>query len=64
MVTPSKEELNAPFDQARHSLTPGRGSPETDPAYTNRLKNPDFYGHGGGAKPLAMISSKVQWGGM
>jgi hypothetical protein len=62
MVTPTKAELETPFDSEKSLLSPSLGRPSTDPAYKNRLQNPDSYGptH---AKPLAMINSKVQWNG-
>ena len=63
MVMPTKEELETPMRSDATLLTPGCGSPATDPAYSNRLQNPDAYGPVIKTKQLPMISSKFQWNG-
>ena len=63
MVTPTKEELESLMRPEATFLTPGHGSPATDPAYKNRLQNPDTYGAIAKTKQLPMISSKFQWNG-
>jgi hypothetical protein len=59
IASPTQVELDAPYDPDKHLLTPGQGSPKMDPAYTNRLQNPDSYGPTLTLKTLAMISNTV-----
>jgi hypothetical protein len=44
-------------------LTPASGDPSNNPAYAQRLLNPDLYGTKINTKSLAMVNSKVQWNG-
>jgi hypothetical protein len=63
MASCTQVELDAPYDPNKHLLTPGQGSQKTDPAYTNRLQNPDSYSPTLTSKAFAMINSKVEWNG-
>jgi hypothetical protein len=44
-------------------LTPASGDPSNNPAYSQRLLNPDLYGAKTNTKSLAMVNSKIQWNG-
>jgi hypothetical protein len=58
MEEPSDEPVSfKPF------LTPASRDPSNNPAYSQRLLNPDLYGGKTNTKSLAMVNSKVQWKG-
>ena len=64
MVIPKDVDLHTPTrSEEKTILFPGQGSPGTDPAYSNRLQNPDLCGQLSTVKQLLMINSKVQWNG-
>jgi hypothetical protein len=64
MVIPTDVDFQTPTrGEDKTILSPGHGSPGTDPAYTNRLQNSDLYGNVSKVKQLPMINSKVQWNG-
>jgi hypothetical protein len=63
MVTPTKDDLDAPIDRDDTILSPGLGNPAVDPEHINRIQNPVSYGPTQKTKQLTMINSKVQWNG-
>jgi len=44
MVTPTKDDLDAPIDRDDAILSPGLGNPAVDPEHINRIQNPVSYG--------------------
>jgi hypothetical protein len=63
MVDPVEQDPQSPEGLDKHVMTPANGQPATDPAFSNRLQNPDTYGTKTSLKQLAMINSKIQWNG-
>jgi hypothetical protein len=51
------------FISDKSFLTPASGDPSTNPAFSQRLLNPDLYGGKTTTKSVAMVNSKIQWNG-